>query len=218
MKRRLYSILQNCCWVLATELVAVALVSLSGQKPFEIVWVFGILLGLASLVLGPMWAICAGLVNPIGADKYASVARWKRIAFSILGIGTLLISATFWIPSYLNHRTRVANDSWRDWGARQYRTQSVKCPGVIVYIKETNGKIERVRTGLPEGVSFHKRYEVVTNSADELLIRGRGTNVCNRLVGRQDGRWRVYEREGGEIRYLDDSSTVPAPKRNVKPQ
>lgn len=48
-----------------------------------------------------------------------------------------------------------------------------------------------------------KRYEVVTNSADELLIRGRGTNVCNRLVGKRDGRWCVFEREGDVIRYLD---------------
>ena len=204
MKRRLYSILQNCCWVLAVELVAEVMFSLPLPKSFDIVAPTGLLLGLVALVLGPVWAVCAGLINPLKEDKYASVGRWKRTAVTVIGICALLISATPWISSHLNHRRRVANDSWRDWGERQYRTQSVKCPCALVYIKETDGTIESIYTGLPDGMAFHERYEVVTNSADELLIRGRGTNVCNRLIGKQNGRWRVYMREGREIRYLDD--------------
>ena len=204
MKRRLYSILQNCCWVLAIELVAAVMISLPLHKSFEIVWPIGILLGAIALVLGPVWAVCDGLINSMREDKYASVGRWKRTAVMVIGTCALLVFATWWIPSYLNHRRRVANDSWRDWGERQYRTQSVKCPGALVYIKEMDGTIEKIRTELPEGVAFHKRYEVVTNSADELLIRGRGTNVCNRLIGKQNGRWRVYMREESGIRYLDD--------------
>ena len=210
MKRRLYSILWYCCWVLAAELVAVAMVVVAicilplCELLGLMILTFGILMGVILLVLGPVWAIFVGLTSPIGKYGYALEGRRKRIAVMLIGTVMLLISATWWIPSYLAYRTRVANDSWRDWGERQYRTQSVKCPCAMVYIKEVDGSIEKVFTGLPEGVSFHKNYEVVTNSDEELLIRGRGTNVCNRLVGKQKGRWRAYQHEGNEIRYFDE--------------
>lgn len=206
MKRRLYSILWYGCWGLAAELVAGAIcfLPLREHSILFLIKIFCFVLGAVLLVLGPVLAICAGLANPIGECEYASAGRRKRIAVMLTGTGMLLISVTWWIQLYVAYRTRVVNDSWRDWGERQYRTQSVKCPCAMVYIKEADGSIETVFTGLPEGVSFHKNYEVVTNSDEELLIRGRGTNVCNRLVGKQKGRWRAYQHEGNEIRYFDE--------------
>ena len=148
-----------------------------------------------------LWYGCWGLAAELVAGAICFLPLREH---SILFLIMLLISVTWWIQLYVAYRTRVVNDSWRDWGERQYRTQSVKCPCAMVYIKEADGSIEKVFTGLPEGVSFHKNYEVVTNSDEELLIRGRGTNVCNRLVGKQKGRWRAYQHEGNEIRYFDE--------------
>ncbi len=152
MKRRLYSILWYCCWGLATELVAAVMVAVafvggSLRAPFKLigmlVGLFGFFMCMIALVLGPLWAICSGLSNPMSECEYVSAGRRKRIAVMMIGAFTLLISATWWIPSYLAYREREANDSWRDWGTRQYRTQSVKCPCAMAYIKEPDGMSAR---------------------------------------------------------------------------
>ena len=50
--------------------------------------------------------------------------------------------------------------------------------------------------------STFSRYDIKTVSADELLLKS--SDIGSWLIGKQGGRWRVYVRENGEIRCVDN--------------
>lgn len=85
---------------------------------------------------------------------------------------------------------------WKDWGDRQYRLQRVDN---IVHVEIREG-------GMVEDVDTHastfSRYDIKTVSADELLLKS--SDIGSWLIGKQGGRWRVYVRENGEIRCVDN--------------
>ena len=89
-----------------------------------------------------------------------------------------------------------SEEQWKDWGDRQYRLQRVDN---IVHVEIREG-------GMVEDVDTHastfSRYDIKTVSADELLLKS--SDIGSWLIGKQGGRWRVYVRENGEIRCVDN--------------
>lgn len=117
-------------------------------------------------------------------------ARGKQIIWG--GVLILLVSLLVY-PYVLTVRPK---EQWHDWGGRQYRLQRVDNI-VHVEIREV-GVIEDVDTH----ASTFSRYEVKTVSSDELLLKS--SDIGTWLIGKQGGRWRVYVRENGEIRCIDN--------------
>ena len=89
-----------------------------------------------------------------------------------------------------------SDDPWHDWGDRQYRIQRVDN---IVHVKIREGNdVCDVDT---RASTFH-RYAVEVSSEDELLLKS--SDIGNWLIGKHDGRWRVYVRENGELRCVNN--------------
>ena len=89
-----------------------------------------------------------------------------------------------------------SEEPWHDWGERQYRIQR---EDDLVHVEIRDGKdIWDVDT---RASAFH-RYAVEVSSEDELLLKS--SDIGSWLIGKQGGRWRVYVRENGEIRCVDN--------------
>ena len=89
-----------------------------------------------------------------------------------------------------------SEEPWHDWGERQYRIQR---EDDLVHVEIREGKdIWDVDT---RASAFH-RYAVEVSSKDELLLKS--SDIGSWLIGKQGGRWRVYVRENGEIRCVDN--------------
>ena len=89
-----------------------------------------------------------------------------------------------------------SEEPWHDWGERQYRIQR---EDDLVHVEIRDGKdIWDVDT---RASAFH-RYAVEVSSKDELLLKS--SDIGSWLIGKQGGRWRVYVRENGEIRCINN--------------
>ena len=89
-----------------------------------------------------------------------------------------------------------SEEPWHDWGERQYRIQR---EDDLVHVEIREGKdIWDVDT---RALAFH-RYAVEVSSEDELLLKS--SDIGSWLIGKQGGRWRVYVRENGEIRCINN--------------
>ena len=113
----------------------------------------------------------------------------------IWGVALLLAVSLIVYPYVL---TVHPNEQWKDWGDRQYRLQRVDNI-VHVEIREGN-EVCDVDT---RASTFH-RYAVEVSSKDELLLKS--SDIGNWLIGKHDGRWRVYIRENGELRCVDNEN------------
>ena len=111
----------------------------------------------------------------------------------ILGVALLLAVSLIVYPYVLTVRP---NEQWKDWGDRQYRLQRVDNI-VHVEIREGN-EVCNVDT---RASTFH-RYAVEVSSEDELLLKS--SDIGNWLIGKHGGRWRVYVRENGELRCVNN--------------
>ena len=111
----------------------------------------------------------------------------------IWGVALLLAVSLIVYPYVLTVRPK---EQWKDWGDRQYRLQRVDNI-VHVEIRE-GGTVEDVDTH----ASTFSRYDIKTVSADELLLKS--SDIGSWLIGKHGGRWRVYVRENGEIRCVDN--------------
>ena len=89
-----------------------------------------------------------------------------------------------------------SEEPWHDWGERQYR---ILREDDLVHVEIREGKdIWDVDT---RASAFH-RYAVEVSSKDELLLKS--SDIGSWLIGKQGGRWRVYVRENGEIRCINN--------------
>lgn len=111
----------------------------------------------------------------------------------IWGVVLLLAVSLIVYPYVLTVRP---NEQWKDWGDRQYRLQRVDNI-VHVEIREGND-VCNVDT---RASTFH-RYAVEVSSEDELLLKS--SDIGNWLIGKHGGRWRVYVRENGELRCVNN--------------
>lgn len=112
---------------------------------------------------------------------------------SIWCVALLLAVSLIVYPYVLTVRP---NEQWKDWGDRQYRLQRVDNI-VHVEIREGND-VCNVDT---RASTFH-RYAVEVSSEDELLLKS--SDIGNWLIGKHGGRWRVYVRENGELRCVNN--------------
>ena len=111
----------------------------------------------------------------------------------VWGVALLLAVSLIVYPYVLTVRP---NEQWKDWGNRQYRLQRVDNI-VHVEIREGND-VCNVDT---RASTFH-RYAVEVSSEDELLLKS--SDIGNWLIGKHGGRWRVYVRENGELRCVNN--------------
>ena len=111
----------------------------------------------------------------------------------VWGVALLLAVSLIVYPYVLTVRP---NEQWKDWGDRQYRLQRVDNI-VHVEIREGND-VCNVDT---RASTFH-RYAVEVSSEDELLLKS--SDIGNWLIGKHGGRWRVYVRENGELRCVNN--------------
>lgn len=89
-----------------------------------------------------------------------------------------------------------SDDPWHGWGERQYR---IRREDNLVHVEIREGNdVCNVDT---RASVFH-RYAVEVSSKDELLLKS--SDIGNWLIGKHGGRWRVYVRENGELRCVDN--------------
>ena len=108
-------------------------------------------------------------------------------------VGIVLAAA---LAIYLYLQTRRPEAQWHDWGERQYRIQR---EDNLVHIEIREGEdVWNVDTR----ASTFSRYAVEVSSEDELLLKS--SDIGNWLIGKHGGRWRVYVRENGELRCVNN--------------
>lgn len=111
----------------------------------------------------------------------------------IWGVALLLAVSLIVYPYVLTVRP---NEQWHDWGERQYRIQR---EDNLVHIEIREGEdVWNVDTR----ASTFSRYAVEVSSEDELLLKS--SDIGNWLIGKHGGRWRVYVRENGELRCVNN--------------
>ena len=123
----------------------------------------------------------------------------------IWGVALLLVVA---LIAYPYARTARPEERWRDWGDRQYRLRRVDN---LVHVEIREGEtVADVNTR----ASTFSRYELKKASGDELLLKS--WDIGNWLIGKRGGHWRVYVRENGGIRFVDNESLPDETADKVK--
>ena len=150
------------------------------------VWVLGIPIMLFSFLLRCCFNAGWWVRRKVSRRE---VARDKPV----WGVVILLFASLIAYPYLLTRRPEA---QWHDWGERQYRIQREDS---LVHVEIREGEdVWNVDTR----ASAFSRYAVEESSKDELLLKS--TDIGNWLIGKQGGCWRVYVRENGEIRCIDN--------------
>lgn len=159
----------------------------------------------SALVFGWMYAWLIGVpVIIIWLSLMAGVSVARRIRRKVMGIEPsgrppmwavilLLFASLVVYPIFLSC---PRDATWNDWDDRQYRV--VKKDNLVhIEIREGESIVD-----VDTRASIFSRYAVEVSSKDELLLKS--SDIGNWLIGRQNGRWRVYVRENGGIRCIDN--------------